>query len=364
MGSASSTHTCGSPPHPPSPHPSPPPPRCSLAHPPSLPPHPPRPHCARSWFLYQQLVAIKALHGYRIIHRDIKPANVLLSEQCDVKVCDFGLARSFDEEHDAPMVEEEEGAHGGMAGGGGGGGGEAAEAASAAAVAPPHHHSHASSSAAALAQPPALGAAPQRQMTRHVQTRWYRAPELPLYNDGRYSPHIDTWSLGCCFAEMLDMQAATRPGLEAATERRPLFPGGACFPMSRTSKEGKKDQLQVIFENMGRPEPAVVARLRSPEARAMVAATFAEMDRKPVPFVPLKDRYPSASPEAIDLLKRMLSFLDEARLTLDEALEHPFLRPVKRPPPAFFPPPGAPLHFGTISAENVRTLIVEEIRAW
>lgn len=39
-----------------------------------------------------------------------------------------------------------------------------------------------------------------RTMTKHVVTRWYRAPELPLYNDGMYSTAIDMWSVGCCFA--------------------------------------------------------------------------------------------------------------------------------------------------------------------
>jgi serine/threonine protein kinase len=28
-----------------------------------------------------------------VVHRDLTPANVLLSGTCDVKVCDFGLAR-------------------------------------------------------------------------------------------------------------------------------------------------------------------------------------------------------------------------------------------------------------------------------
>jgi 23S rRNA (guanosine2251-2'-O)-methyltransferase len=53
----------------------------------------------------------------------------------------------------------------------------------------------------------------------------------------------------------------------------------------------------------------------------MVAATLAEMDRKPVPFVPLERRYPCASAEALDLLRRMLSFTDATRITLEEALD-------------------------------------------
>jgi mitogen-activated protein kinase 1/3 len=36
------------------------------------------------------------MHESKVLHRDLKPANILLNEDCTVKVCDFGLARSYD----------------------------------------------------------------------------------------------------------------------------------------------------------------------------------------------------------------------------------------------------------------------------
>jgi len=45
---------------------------------------------------------MKYLHSAEVLHRDLKPANVLINEDCTVKVCDFGLARS---------VKDVEGAH-------------------------------------------------------------------------------------------------------------------------------------------------------------------------------------------------------------------------------------------------------------
>jgi mitogen-activated protein kinase 1/3 len=42
----------------------------------------------------QTLRALKSIHSADIVHRDLKPANLLLNANCDLKVCDFGLARS------------------------------------------------------------------------------------------------------------------------------------------------------------------------------------------------------------------------------------------------------------------------------
>ena len=100
----------------------------------------------------------------------------------------------------------------------------------------------------------------QRQLTRHVVTRWYRAPELMLYNDGLYGSKIDVWSLGACrvavwqpcaamgyldlisslvsfprpgcvLAEMLGM-LDNRDADDLAIEREALFPGSSCYPLS------------------------------------------------------------------------------------------------------------------------------------
>jgi mitogen-activated protein kinase 1/3 len=45
--------------------------------------------------VYNLLCAVKYLHTANVIHRDLKPANVLVNEDCSVKICDFGLARSI-----------------------------------------------------------------------------------------------------------------------------------------------------------------------------------------------------------------------------------------------------------------------------
>ena len=62
-------------------------------------------HC--QYFLYQILRALKYIHSAHVLHRDLKPSNLLLNGNCDLKVCDFGLARvAHPEENHAGFLTE------------------------------------------------------------------------------------------------------------------------------------------------------------------------------------------------------------------------------------------------------------------
>ncbi|EIW71999.1 hypothetical protein TREMEDRAFT_24574, partial [Tremella mesenterica DSM 1558] len=94
------------------------------------------------YFLYQLLRGMKYIHTANVIHRDLKPGNLLVNSDCELKICDFGLARGF--------------------------------------------------------RPGMMGT----KLMTDVATRWYRAPEIMLSNE-RYTTAIDVWSIGCILAELL-----------------------------------------------------------------------------------------------------------------------------------------------------------------
>jgi mitogen-activated protein kinase 7 len=51
-------------------------------------------------FIYQILCGLKYIHSANVLHRDLKPGNLLVNADCELKICDFGLARGFSNEPD------------------------------------------------------------------------------------------------------------------------------------------------------------------------------------------------------------------------------------------------------------------------
>ena len=50
--------------------------------------------------LYNILCAINYIQTANIMHRDLKPGNILVRDNCGVRLCDFGLARTMPKDFD------------------------------------------------------------------------------------------------------------------------------------------------------------------------------------------------------------------------------------------------------------------------
>lgn len=145
-------------------------------------------------------------------------------------------------------------------------------------------------------------------MTEYVVTRWYRAPELLLCCDN-YGTSIDVWSVGCIFAEILG--------------RKPLFPGTECL-----------NQLTLILNILGSQPEADLHFIDNQRAKRFIRSfPFSRGSH-------FSSLFPQADPLAIDLLHQMLVFDPSKRITVTEALYHPYLSSLYDPTcnlPAQFP---------------------------
>jgi len=186
------------------------------------------------YFLYQILRGLKYIHSANVLHRDLKPSNLLLNTNCDLKICDFGLARIADPNKD----------HSGL-------------------------------------------------LTEYVATRWYRAPEIMLNARGYYKP-IDIWSVGCILAEMIG--------------GRPIFPGKHYI-----------EQINLILNVVGSPDEGDLTSIVNERARNYVSLLPV---RKRTPW---KQLFPNASDLSLNMLDYLLTFNPNRRVTVEEALKHPYL---------------------------------------
>ncbi|KAG0565296.1 hypothetical protein KC19_8G180100 [Ceratodon purpureus] len=219
-------------------------------------------HC--QYFLYQILRGLKYIHSANVLHRDLKPTNLLLNANCDLKIADFGLARTLSETD---------------------------------------------------------------FMTEYVVTRWYRAPEL-LLNSSSYTAAIDIWSVGCIFMELLN--------------RAPLFPG-----------RDYVHQLRLITELIGTPEDKDLGFLVNDNARRYVK----QLPRQS--RVPLAQKFKNINRGALDLIDKMLVFDPAKRITVEDALAHPYLASLHdiNDEPACSSPFEFDFEEPSISEENIKDLI-------
>ncbi|KAI8821072.1 cyclin-dependent kinase 10-like protein [Fimicolochytrium jonesii] len=132
---------------------------------------------------------------------------------------------------------------------------------------------------------------PQQPMSPKVVTLWYRAPEL-LLGSKDYGIAVDMWSVGCIFGEFLSS--------------KPLLPG----------KE-ERQQLTLICNLLGTPSARIWPGFDSlPYAKSVKLP--------PVPFSSVNVKFSHHTDSARRLLKGLLTYHPETRLTVKEALRHSY----------------------------------------
>ncbi|RKP10659.1 kinase-like domain-containing protein [Thamnocephalis sphaerospora] len=142
---------------------------------------------------------------------------------------------------------------------------------------------------------------------RVVVTVWYRAPEL-LLGAKHYTKAIDIWAVGCIFAELLTL--------------RPIFKSEEVKMDGRKTPPFQRHQVVKIIEVLGTPTvarwPGVVDL---PEYSNLAA---------------IRDYWKtcsSKSEQGFDLLRLMLEYDPERRISADQAMDHPYFQ--EEPKPAF-----------------------------
>ena len=134
-------------------------------------------------------------------------------------------------------------------------------------------------------------------LTEYVVTRYYRAPEVML-SSHHYSKKIDVWSVGCTFAELLS--------------KKFLFPGDNYIA-----------QIKLIIDVLGTQDDKDLNFISNSSAKNFV------MQFKNIPKKDFNKILKGANPNAIDLVEKMLVFNPEKRYSIEQCLNHPYLKAMR-----------------------------------
>ncbi|CAB1430083.1 unnamed protein product [Pleuronectes platessa] len=172
-------------------------------------------------------------------------------------------------------------------------------------------------------------------MTPYVVTRYYRAPEVILGMG--YKENVDMWSVGCIFGEVI-RGTVLFPGTDRIllTSRR-----------SFTNRCTYIDQWNKVIEQLGTPAAEFMKKLQ-PTVRNYVenrpkyaGLTFPKLF--PDCLFPADSEHNKLkASQARDLLSKMLIIDPAKRISVDEALQHPYINvwydpaEVEAPPPAIY----------------------------
>ena len=197
---------------------------------------------------------MKYIHSANVLHRDLKPGNLFINANCELKIGDFGLARTS------------------------------------------------SSSEVDF------------NMTEYVVTRWYRAPEL-LLNSADYTAAIDVWSVGCIFMELF-IHEPLFPGKDYMHQLRTIakvsitilcssFDPFIFFSSFSLYDDISKQQL------IGVPDESSLSFVKSENARRYLR----ELPRYEKQS--LLEKFPTVPPLALDLVENMLKLQQSTKLYLE-----------------------------------------------
>jgi len=144
----------------------------------------------------------------------------------------------------------------------------------------------------------------------------------------------DVWASGCIFGEMLG--------------RKPMFPGNDYI-----------HQLKLITRTVGTPtSEADLWFVKNPKAKVFMLSLPPSLPQD------LSKRFPDVSPDALDLMSKMLQLDYKKRISVDAALEHPFFSSVREQAMEYVCPTAVPwgdVEKCRLTRRNLQRVILEDV---